>query len=184
MLQAVIMAGGGGTRFWPRSRHRRPKQFLALTGEGTRSLLQLAHDRLAALVAPEQLWIITAAAQKELVAEQLPAILPDRIVAEPCGRDTAPCIGLGAALIAQEDPEAVMVATPADHVIEPVALFQRTLNAAAQLAEEHPHALLTFGIPPTFPATGYGYIQRGASLPGRNGIEAYRVEKFKEKPDE
>lgn len=183
MLHAVIMAGGGGTRFWPRSRQKRPKQFLALTGEGTRSLLQLAHDRLAVLVPPERLWIITAAAQKDLVAEQLPEVLPERIVAEPCGRDTAPCISLGAALIAREDPDAVMAATPADHVIDPIPLFQRTLHAAVHLAEEHPQALLTLGIPPTYPAVGYGYIQRGESLPGRQGVEAYRVAKFKEKPD-
>jgi mannose-1-phosphate guanylyltransferase len=183
MLHAVIMAGGGGTRFWPRSRQQRPKQFLALTGDGSRSLLQLAHDRLAALVPPERLWVITAASQRDLVAEQLPEVPPERIIGEPCGRDTAACIGLGAALIAREDSEAVMIATPADHVIEPVALFQRTLQAAAQLAEEHLSALLTLGIPPVHPATGYGYIQRGDSVPGRFGIEAYRVAKFKEKPD-
>lgn len=183
MLHAVIMAGGGGTRFWPRSRQRRPKQFLALTGDGSRSLLQLAHDRVAALVPPERLWVITAEAQKALVLEQLPEVPPERIVGEPCGRDTAACIGLGAALIAQDDPEGVMIATPADHVIEPMALFQRTLQAAIQLAQEHPQALLTLGIPPTFPAVGYGYIQRGESLPGRLGVETYRVAKFKEKPD-
>jgi mannose-1-phosphate guanylyltransferase len=99
------------------------------------------------------------------------------------GRDTAACIGLGAALVAQSDPEAVMVVTPADHVIEPIALFQKVVLAGAELAAEHSHALVTFGIPPTYPATGFGYIERGAVVPGRSGLEAFRIHAFKEKPD-
>jgi mannose-1-phosphate guanylyltransferase len=150
---------------------------------GERSLLQQALDRLAPLAPPERTWVITSAAQRDLVAEQLPELPADRIVAEPVGRDTAACIGLGAALVAAEDPDAVMVVTPADHVIEPAASFQRTVLAAAQLAEEHPHALVTFGIAPTYPATGYGYIHRGEPVPGRSGVEAFRIVEFKEKPD-
>src|SRR5207244_3517936 len=107
MLHALIMAGGGGTRFWPRSRQKRPKQFLPLTGE--RSLLQQAFDRIEGLTTPERTWIITSASQWDLVAEQLPEVPRDRIISEPCGRDTAACIGLGAALIAAADPDAVMV---------------------------------------------------------------------------
>jgi mannose-1-phosphate guanylyltransferase len=180
-LHCVIMAGGGGTRFWPRSRTARPKQFLPLVGE--RTLLQIAFDRIETLSRPEHRWVITGESMAALVQEQLPDLLPDQIVPEPMGRDTAACIGLGAALVAQSDPDAVMVVTPADHVIEPVPLFQKAILAGAGLAAEHPHALVTFGIPPTYPATGFGYIERGELLPGRSGFEAFRISAFKEKPD-
>ena len=136
MLHAVIMAGGGGTRFWPRSRKARPKQFLTLTGD--RSLLQMALDRIEGMAPPERTWVITGEAYRAETAKQLPTLPADRIVGEPCGRDTAPCIGLGAALIAREDPDAVMLTTPADHVIEPVQEFRRAVLAAVQTAEEHP----------------------------------------------
>src|SRR5215468_793177 len=106
MLHAVIMAGGGGTRFWPRSRERRPKQFLTLTGD--RSLLQQAFDRIEALVPPERCWVITSAEHVEESARQLPSLPAERVVGEPCRRDTAACIGLGAALIARQDPGAAM----------------------------------------------------------------------------
>jgi mannose-1-phosphate guanylyltransferase len=181
MLHAMIMAGGGGTRFWPRSRQRRPKQFLALAGE--RTLLQQARDRIESAVPPERTWVITGRAHTGETAAQLPELPADHVVGEPCGRDTAPCIGLGAALIARHDPDAVMLVTPADHVIEPVQEFRRAAHVAAQIAEEHPHALVTFGIVPTFPATGYGYIHRGAQLAQRQGVSVFRVRKFKEKPD-
>src|SRR5438128_1233682 len=115
MLHAMIMAGGGGTRFWPRSRQQRPKQFLTLTGD--RSLLQQAHDRLEAQVPPSNLWVITSSAHCEETAKQLPGLVKDHIVGEPCGRDTAACIGLGAVLIQRRDPDATMIVTPADHVI-------------------------------------------------------------------
>src|SRR5437763_15293256 len=118
MLHAMIMAGGGGTRFWPRSRQRRPKQFLKLGGE--RTLLQQAVDRVEALTPAEHTWVVTGAAYVGETAGQLPGLAPRRIVGEPCGRDTAPCIGLGAALAGRGAPEAVMLVTPADHVIEPV----------------------------------------------------------------
>jgi mannose-1-phosphate guanylyltransferase len=180
MLHAVIMAGGGGTRFWPRSRQKRPKQFLTLTGD--RSLLQQALDRIEALVPPGRSWVITADMHREEVGRQLPHLPPERIVGEPCGRDTAACIGLGAALIAREDPAAVMLVMPADHVIEPAQEFRRAAHVAEQLALEHPHALVTFGIPPTYPAVGYGYIQRGAEVAGRQGIAVYKVLAFREKP--
>jgi mannose-1-phosphate guanylyltransferase len=180
MLHAMIMAGGGGTRFWPRSRQKRPKQFLTLTGD--RSLLQLAFDRIEAQVPAERIWVITAAAHLDETARQLPALAADQIVGEPCGRDTAACIGLGAALIARRDPDAVMLVMPADHVIEPVQEFRRAVHAAEQTAEEHLSALITFGIPPTYPATGYGYIHRGRETAQRQGLGVYRVQQFREKP--
>src|SRR5581483_10478889 len=122
MLHALIMAGGGGTRFWPRSRAQRPKQFLAFSGE--RSLLQQAFDRLDSLADADKVWVITGQVYAEETARQLPTVKPAQIVGEPCGRDTAPCIALGASLIAARDPEAVMVVTPADHIIEPAQEFR------------------------------------------------------------
>jgi mannose-1-phosphate guanylyltransferase len=180
-IHAVIMAGGGGTRFWPRSRAARPKQFLALTG--SRTLLQVAYDRIEGIAGPAQRWVVTGAGMTDLVREQLPDLLPDRLVPEPMGRDTAACIGLGAALVAQADPEATMVVTPADHVIEPLAVFHKVVHAAAELTREHPDALITFGIPPTYAATGFGYIERGEPLAGRGDTPAFRIAAFKEKPD-
>src|SRR5713226_7280841 len=180
MLHALIMAGGGGTRFWPRSRQKRPKQFLTLAGD--RSLLQQAFDRVEAQVAPQGIWIITAKAHRDETAKQLPALPGDRIIGEPCGRDTAACIGLGAALIARQDPSATMLVMPADHVIEPVQEFRRAAHAAEQTIEDHPKALLTFGVVPNFPATGYGYIHRGPEIGERQGVGVYRVNAFREKP--
>jgi mannose-1-phosphate guanylyltransferase len=180
MLHAMIMAGGGGTRFWPRSRNARPKQFLNFSGD--RSLLQSTLDRIGPVVPPERCWIVTGAAYIEETASQLPELSRDRIVGEPLRRDTAPCVGLGAALIANTDPYATIIVMPADHLIEPEREFQRAVHAAEQFAEEFPEALFTFGIPPTFPSTGYGYIHRGAKASERSGISLYAVKKFEEKP--
>src|SRR5438034_5008427 len=151
MLHAMIMAGGGGTRFWPRSRQQKPKQFLTLVGD--RSLLQQALERIEAMVAPTGTWIITGASYCAETARQLPSLPSERIVGEPCGRDTAACIGLGAALAARHDVDAVMLVMPADHVIEPAQEFRRAVLVAEQAVLENPNALVTFGIPPTFAAT-------------------------------
>ena len=180
MLHATIMAGGGGTRFWPRSRAARPKQFLAFSGD--RTLLQGTFDRIEAQIPPERTWVITGAAHREEAVAQLPEIRPNRIVGEPMGRDTAACIGLGAALIARDDPDGTMIVMPADHVIEPAQEFRRAVHAAEQLAADFPQALITFGIPPSYPATGYGYIQRGEAVAQRQAVTAYKVKQFKEKP--
>ena len=180
MLHAMIMAGGGGTRFWPRSRASRPKQFLTFSGD--RSLLQATLDRIEAQAPRERTWVITGASHRDEAISQLPELMENHIVGEPTGRDTAACIALGAALIARDDPNAVMIAMPADHAIEPVQEFRRAVHAAEQLAEEHPAALITFGIPPSYPATGYGYIHRGQPAAQRQGTAAYSVKQFKEKP--
>lgn len=179
MLHAMIMAGGGGTRFWPRSRKARPKQFLTFGSE--RTLLQQAFDRVEGL-ANGQIHVITGADYCEETARQLPSVKANFIVGEPEGRDTAPCIGLGAALIAKENPNAIMMVLPADHVIEPEREFQRATQVAMQLIEANPQALVTFGIPPTFASTGYGYIHRGEPLEQLQGISTYRVQRFREKP--
>jgi mannose-1-phosphate guanylyltransferase len=174
------MAGGGGTRFWPRSRQKKPKQFLSLGSD--RTLLQQAYDRIEAQVPAERTWIITADDHCPETARQIPALPQDRIIGEPSGRDTAACIGLGAALIARQDPTGVMLVMPADHVIEPVQEFRRAAHVAEQMAEENPSALITFGIPPSYPATGYGYIHRSSEVANRQGISVYRVQAFREKP--
>ncbi len=180
MLHAMILAGGGGTRFWPRSRAKRPKQFLSFSGD--RTLLQATVDRIAAQVPPERTWVLTGAAYREEAARQLPELPADHVVGEPVGRDTAACIGLGAALVAKYDPDATLIVMPADHVIEPVAEFGRAAHAAEQFANEFPDSLLTFGIPPTYPATGYGYIHRGPAVGSRQGVQASKVAAFVEKP--
>jgi mannose-1-phosphate guanylyltransferase len=180
MLHTLIMAGGGGTRFWPRSRQGKPKQFLTLVGD--RSLLQQALDRSEVLVPPTRTWIITGASYCAETARQLPSLPTERIIGEPCGRDTAACIGLGAALIVREDPDGVMLVMPADHVIEPAQEFRRAALVAEQMALENPHAIVTFGIVPTFAATGYGYIERDAELTKRQGVPIFRVNSFREKP--
>jgi mannose-1-phosphate guanylyltransferase len=180
MLHALIMAGGGGTRFWPRSRQKKPKQFLTLVGD--RTLLQQTLDRIEALAPAEKSWVITSAAHREECGKQLPELPKENIVGEPVGRDTAACIGLGAALIAKRDPDAAMIVMPADHVIEPVQEFRRGVQAAFALVSENPKALVTIGIRPTFPATGYGYIQRGEPLGQRQGANVFRVAAFREKP--
>jgi mannose-1-phosphate guanylyltransferase len=181
MLHALIMAGGGGTRFWPRSRQQRPKQFLNLVGD--RSLLQQAVERLEASVPAQRTWVITSHLHQAETGRQLPELPAEHVIGEPCGRDTAACIGLGAALIARQEPGAVMLVTPADQVIEPVQEFRRAAHVAEQMAEEHPTALVTFGIPPAFPATGYGYIHRGPEIANRQGLSVYKVQGFREKPN-
>jgi mannose-1-phosphate guanylyltransferase len=180
MYHAMIMAGGGGTRFWPRSRNRRPKQFLTFTGD--RTLLQGTLDRLAAIIPAERTWVLTGAAHAGEAKAQLPEVPVNQIVGEPMGRDTAACIGLGAALVARTDPDATILVTPADHVIEPVREFERAATAAEGFVSDYPSALLTFGIRPTYPATGYGYIHRGAAVGTRNQIALSKVQTFREKP--
>lgn len=180
MLHAMIMAGGGGTRFWPRSRVKRPKQFLKFSGD--RTLLQGTVDRLAAQIPPERTWVITG---EQYVAEtraQLPEVPTSNIIGEPAARDTAPCVGLGAAVIGKVDPEATIAVMPADHVIEPVQEFRRALHAGEQFVHDFPEKLVTFGIHPTFPSIGYGYIKRGDSAGTRQGVNASNVVEFKEKP--
>jgi mannose-1-phosphate guanylyltransferase len=182
MLHAMIMAGGGGTRFWPRSRQRRPKQFLAFSGD--RTLLQGTVDRVSGMIPPERTWLITGEQYRAEAAEQLKELPADHIVGEPVGRDTAACVGLGAAVIAKADPDATIMVMPADHVIEPVAEFGRAAHAAEQFANDFPDSLLTFGIPPTYPSTGYGYIHRGERVGTRQNVSISKAVAFKEKPDE
>ncbi|MEO6809539.1 MAG: mannose-1-phosphate guanylyltransferase [Isosphaeraceae bacterium] len=181
MLHAVVMAGGSGTRFWPKSRRNRPKQLLRLAGEAT--MLQQTVARIGPLVPPERVLVITGADQAEAIREQLPNVPAANIVAEPCPRDTAPCVGLAAAIIARNDPDGTMIVMPADHVISPDEVFLKTVRAAVEVIDDDPTVFVTFGITPTRPETGYGYIERGEPLGQRDGITVHRVAQFREKPD-
>ncbi len=181
MLFAIIMAGGSGTRFWPKSRRNRPKQLLALHGDAT--MLQQTVARIAGLVPPDRVLIITGADQAEATRAQLPDLPPGNVIAEPCPRDTAPCVGLAAQIVARRDPEGTMIVMPADHVIRPVDAFLTTVKAAVAVIDADPSALVTFGVKPTRPETGYGYIERGALLETRDGVAVNRVIQFREKPD-
>jgi mannose-1-phosphate guanylyltransferase len=181
MLYAIIMAGGSGTRFWPKSRRDRPKQLQRLFGSAT--MLQQTVARIEPLVSRERRVIITGADQADATRAQLPDLPPENIVAEPCPRDTAACVGLAAWIVQKQDPDGTMIVMPADHVIEPAAVFLATVRAAAAVIENDPTALVTFGIKPTRAETGYGYVERGELLETRDGIAVNRVVQFREKPD-
>jgi mannose-1-phosphate guanylyltransferase len=181
MLYAVVMAGGSGTRFWPKSRRNRPKQLLRLYGDAT--MLQQTVARIEPLVPPERVLIITGEDQADAVRAQLPRLPAANVVAEPCPRDTAPCVGLAAWIVANKDPGATMIVMPADHVIEPPEKFRATVRAAVAVIDADPSAFVTFGIKPTRAETGYGYIERGAAYPAVDGIALHAVAQFREKPD-
>lgn len=177
MRHAVIMAGGSGTRLWPLSRRMRPKQLMKLfAGE---SLLHASRRRLESLFSPENIWVITSADYIDLVARELPDIPRENLIGEPTGRDTANAIGLAAHLLALRDPEATMAVFTADHLISPMDEFSRSIRTGLDVAEQHASSLITFGITPARPHTGYGYIHRGEAVRDR----VYRVVEFKEKPD-
>ena len=181
MLYAMIMAGGAGTRFWPASRKQTPKHLLKLAGD--RSMIQSTVDRLAGLCPAENLMIVTNQILVDPIAAQLPEIPKSSIIGEPAKRDTAPCIGLAAAWVAAQDPDATMVVMPADHVISPDDVFQQSLQHAAQMVEADPTRIVTFGIKPTYAAEVFGYIQRqGDSMTGGE-CSTYQVARFLEKPD-
>lgn len=181
MLHAVILAGGSGTRFWPLSRRDCPKQLLALAGP--RSLLQGTYDRVRRVVEADAVHVVTAGERLETATrEQLPELAPDHLIVEPEPRDTAVAIGLAARLIAARDPEAVLVVTPADHVVLPEDAFAAAVREAAALAARG--TIVTLGLRPRTPHTGYGYIRRGAPLPGWTGATpAFSAQAFEEKPD-
>jgi mannose-1-phosphate guanylyltransferase len=180
MLYGVVLAGGVGTRFWPLSRRSSPKQLLPLF-QG-RSLAQEAFERLAVVAGPERVLVVTVAEHAPLFRDQLPELRPELLVGEPMGRDTAAAIGLSAALLLRRDPEATMIVAPADHLIEPASEFRRAAEAALEWLQTNPSWLVTFGIRPDRPATGYGYLRRGELLGLQRGLGVYRVAEFKEKP--
>ncbi len=179
MLHAVIMAGGSGTRFWPQSRHKTPKQLLRLAGD--RTMIQQTLDRCRNWVDTSRAWVVTNEVQAEATAEQLPEIPRSNILIEPCARNTAPCVGLAAIEVLHRDPEAIMFVLPADHVIQTNEAFERAARKAVSIVEEHPERLVLFGVTPNFPATGYGYIERG-DVVSDSSPRVYEVKSFREKP--
>lgn len=181
MLYGTIMAGGAGTRFWPASRKSNPKQLLNLAGQ--RSMIQDTVDRLDGLIDQEHLLIVTNQSLVDPIAQQLPGVPAGSIIGEPAKRDTAPCVGLAAAWIAAQDPEATMIVMPADHVIQPNDVFQAALRHAAELVENDPAQIVTFGIKPNYPAEAFGYIERGEEPLAGAKIPTYPVQRFREKPD-
>ena len=175
---ALIMAGGKGERFWPRSRVNLPKQFLSLTDDG-KTMIQLTVERISPLVDIKDVYIATNANYKELVKQQLPGLPEENILCEPIGRNTAPCIGLGAVHVASKYDDAVMIVLPSDHLIKHNDIFKDTFVNACDIAEKGEN-LVTVGITPNYPETGYGYIKYNKD--NKEG-ESFSVEKFVEKPD-
>jgi mannose-1-phosphate guanylyltransferase len=176
----VIMAGGGGTRLWPISRKKHPKHVLPLLGE--RTLFQSTLDRLDDFISPERVYVVTTLEQEQELKAQAPQLPLENYLIEPMPRGTASVVGLAAVVLAKRDPESVMLVLPADHFIRNRDLFYLVMRVAVQVARKN--YLVTLGITPTFPATGYGYIQRDAALPEQFDYPVYRVLHFTEKPDE
>ncbi len=179
-LVVVIMAGGAGTRFWPLSTEDKPKQFLKLFGN--RSLLQMSFDRISNLVPEERILVLTNTNFVKSVKEQLPEIPEENIIGEPYRRDTAAAVALASLLCQKRYGNPVIATLTADHLIEPVDVFEKTLLSAVRMADKN-DVLYTFGIKPTHPATGYGYIECGNLSVNDEGIKHYELLRFKEKPD-
>ena len=185
MLHAVIMAGGAGTRFWPASRSKLPKQLLQFGCSQT--MLQATAERLDGLVTQDNVMVVTNQALVAKVSQQLPHLSSQALLGEPCKRDTAACIGLAAAIILKRDPNAALIVMPADHQIETVASFQQTIHHALRLIEDRSERLVTFGIRPTYAAESFGYIERGERITLSDvqpkELNTFQVCRFREKPD-
>lgn len=181
MNHLVIMAGGIGSRFWPMSTPQCPKQFVDVLGCG-RTFIQLTVDRFKGVVPAENVWVVTSEAYRDIVAEQLPDMPKGNILLEPCRRNTAPCIAYVSWRIKLMDPKANIVVSPSDHLVLNVPEFQRVISSALQYASET-DAIVTLGMKPTRPETGYGYIQTDLSAACERNKEIFRVDAFKEKPD-
>lgn len=180
MRIAVIMAGGAGERFWPVSRQNRPKQLLRLDAYAT--MLEASVRRIQPLIGLEHIYIVTNAKLKKTILQEVPDLLPDNILCEPMGRSTAPCLAFAAAVASKRYGNPTMAVLTADHVIRDSQTFQRNVEAALRFAEEQ-DALVTFGIPPRTPATGFGYIEVDKEIQSTPDGTIYQVKRFREKPD-
>lgn len=177
----VIMAGGIGSRFWPMSTPERPKQFIDVLGCG-RTLLQLTADRFKGVCPPENIWVVTSESYADIVKEQLPEIPETNILKEPCRRNTAPCIAYVSWRIKKLNPKANVVVSPSDHIVMDVKEFERVILSSLKFTSST-DAILTLGMKPNRPETGYGYIQADLSFSSARNKEVFRVDSFKEKPD-
>lgn len=177
----VIMAGGVGSRFWPMSTEETPKQFIDVLGVG-RTLLQMTRERFKGICPAENVWVVTNKRYAALVKRQLPDIPEDNILLEPCRRNTAPCIAYVSWRIKKRDPQANIVVTPSDHVVTDVVEFQRVINQCLKFTHET-DSIVTLGMKPSRPETGYGYIQADLSTNSLRNKEIFRVDQFREKPD-
>ena len=180
-LYTLIMAGGSGTRFWPRSKTKKPKQYLNIFGDS--SLLQDTIDRFATFTSHHKIYVVSSAAQAEVLEAQTPMLPKENLIYEPVGKNTLPCIGLAAMYAELEDPDGIMVVSPSDHLITNNELFKDTVLAAAKIAHER-NGIVTIGITPTYPATGYGYVKTAEDITGTEKIRQFKVERFVEKPNE
>ncbi|USN99019.1 MAG: mannose-1-phosphate guanylyltransferase [Phycisphaeraceae bacterium] len=185
MRYAMIMAGGSGTRLWPMSRAGEPKQlirFIERPGTSERvSLLELAANRLEGVVPLERRYICTGEGHREVIRDRLPDFTDERILGEPLPRDTVNAVGFSAAVFSKMDPGAVFAVLTADHLIRPQATFAHAMDVGFSIAENDPTQLVSFGIRPSYPATGFGYIENGGALPGTDGL-GFKVARFVEKP--
>lgn len=178
----VILAGGSGTRFWPRSRRARAKQVLALDGEAT--MIQQTLTRLLPVAAASDVWVVTNHWLDRTIAEQMPSVQVDHILSEPVARNTAPACALTAFLLEKVDPETVIGIFPSDHVVVDGTRFAEVIGAGIRLAASG-ETMVVLGVPPTRPETGYGYIEQGqqVAIEGNEDVKAFRVKRFREKPD-
>ncbi len=179
-MYCVIMAGGSGTRFWPRSREERSKQFLTIFGQ--KSLMESTLKRYSTMVPWKDTYIVTKKSQKEELEKHRLDVPEENLIYEPFGRNTAPCIGLAALVVEKRDPDGVMIVSPSDHLIQAKKNFKRTILAGVQLAEEK-DGMVTIGIKPDRPSTGYGYIQVHQDIGTVDGMKAFSIKTFAEKPN-
>ena len=176
----VILAGGSGTRFWPRSRRARAKQVLALEGE--RTMIQQTLERLQPLASADDVWVITNCWLSDVIAEQLPEVPRRQVICEPCARNTAPACALAAFLLERTEPETVLGVFPSDQVVKDVRRFAEVIGAGVKLAAAGEN-IVVLGVTPTRPETGYGYVEQGAAVDAVDGVSVTRVKRFREKPD-
>ena len=176
----LIMAGGSGTRFWPRSRVVKPKQYLSLFGD--LSLIQESVQRFANFIPEDRIYVVSAKSQQEVLESQTTNLPKENMIYEPVGKNTLPAIGLAALFIAEKDPDGILIVSPSDHLIQNDELFQQCIESAALIAEKN-DGIVTIGISPKYPATGYGYVQTAEEIQIGQSIKSFAVTKFVEKPN-